>query len=105
IAGGSPQALVERTGTRFLHRAHAATSGVACARAAAAMSGSRGGLESGRGAFAAVDPDPLLATRLSSCLEETSFRLHPASGFAHAAIEAARALAPLETGEVVRVRA
>jgi len=105
VAGGSPWAIVERTGTRFLHRAHAAASGVACARAAAGLPGSRGGLESGRGAYAAVDRDAMLAPRASTCLEETSFRLHAATGFAHAAIEAAQTLTPLELGDVVRVTA
>jgi hypothetical protein len=58
VTGGSSYALVERTGTRFLHRAHAASSGVACARAQ--LPASRGVLESDRGAFAAVDAEVLL---------------------------------------------
>jgi len=103
VAGGSPWAMVERTGTRFVHRAHAATSGVACARAAGTMPGSRAGLESGRGAFAAIDGTAALAARRATCLEETSFRLHAATGFAHAAIEAAHALRPV--GELAHVTA
>ena len=105
IAGGSSHALVERTGTRFLHRAHAATSGVACARASAVLPASRLGLESGRGAFAEADAGVMLAPRASTCLEETGFRLHPATGFAQAAIEAAATLAPLRPHEVEHVTA
>lgn len=101
VAGGSSWALVERTGTRLLHRAHAASSGVACARIG--LPASRGALESGRGAFAALDARTLLAPRAASCLEETAFRVHPATGFAHAAIEAAQTLAPVDVDDVVRV--
>jgi 2-methylcitrate dehydratase PrpD len=101
VAGGSPHALVERTGTRFLHRAHAASSGVACARVG--LPGSRGVLDAGRGAFAALDAEVLVASRPETCLEETSFRLHPATGFAHASIEAAQTLGPI-SGEIERVR-
>jgi 2-methylcitrate dehydratase PrpD len=104
VAGGSAQAIVDRSGTRFVHRAHAASTAVACARAAAAgCRASSGVLGSGRGVFADLASDPL-APRASTALEETGFRLHAATGFAHAAIEAALVLGPLAPHEVERVR-
>ncbi len=110
VAGGSAHAMVERSGTRFLHRAPAASRGVACARAArAGVRASRLGLESGRGAFAtsaagtfAAD---LLAPRKSTGIEETGFRLHPANGFAQAAIDAAISLGRIEPTEIEHVTA
>ncbi len=104
VAGGAAHAMVERTATRFLHRAHAVTTGLACARAGCA--GQRGGrriLAEGHGTFVLTEPERLTAPRPSTALEETGFRLHPATGFAHAAIDAALALAPLDGIEQVRV--
>jgi len=104
VAGGSAHAMIERTGTRFLHRAHAASSGLACARAAgSSVPGSRGVLGSGRGVFAELPGDPL-ARRAAPGIEETGFRLYAASGFAHGAIDAALALGPIEPGEIGGVR-
>jgi 2-methylcitrate dehydratase PrpD len=104
IAGGSIQAILELSGTRFLHRAHAASSGVACARAAAAgLGATRLGLGGGRGIFADEPSAELLAERPSTALEETGFRLLPATGFAHPAMEAAASLAPLEPSAIARV--
>jgi 2-methylcitrate dehydratase PrpD len=108
VAGGSAHAMVERSGTRLLHRAHAASSGVACARAASAgLHASRLGLESGRGAFATPDPDAvrgaLLSPRDSPAIEETGFRLRAATGFAHAAIDAALSIGRVEPGEIGHV--
>lgn len=97
IAGGGAHAMVERTGTRFLHRAHATISGVACARAAIAGKGaSRGILDEGRGTFALAAPDRLTAPRASTALEETGFRLHAATGFAHSAIDASLQLGDID---------
>ncbi len=107
VAGGSLQAIVERSGTRFLHRAHAASTGLACARAACSgLGATRHGLESGRGAFAAAPEAPavnLLASRPTTCLEETGYRLHAATGFAQAAVDAALAIGRLDPLEVERV--
>jgi 2-methylcitrate dehydratase PrpD len=108
VAAGSAHAMAQRSGTRMLHRAHAASSGVACARAAGAgLSASLGVLESGRGAFAPSDPTgfaaALLAPRPLTGLQATGFRIHPATGFAHAAIDAALALGPIEAGELEQV--
>ena len=104
-AGGSAQAMVERAGTRFLHRCHAASAGLACARAAkAGLRASRGVLGSGRGAFGEL-PGDLLAQRVSTAIEETVFRLYAANGFAQAAVDAALSLGPLPPGEVEGVRA
>lgn len=60
-------------------------------------------LEAGRGTFVLDDAERLTAPRPASVLEETGFRLHPATGFAHSAIEAARSLATLGALDVVRV--
>jgi 2-methylcitrate dehydratase PrpD len=110
VGGGSAHAMIERTGTRFLHRAHAASSGIACARAASAgLHASRLGLESGHGAFATSEPEALaaalLSPRNSTAVEETGFRLHAATGFAHAAIDAAVSIGRIEPGEIERVAA
>jgi len=108
VTGGSSQAMVERSGTRFLHRAHAAETGVACARAArAGLSASRLGLEGGRGAFSPAPPalaGDLLRERAVTAIEETGFRLHAATGFAHAAVDAALVLGPLDPAAIARAR-
>ena len=67
VAGGSIRAILERSGTRFFHRAHAASTGVAAARAAAAgVAASRFGLEGDDGLLAAAGgggaPEALLQT-------------------------------------------
>ena len=108
VAGGSVQAMAELSGSRLLHRAHAADTGVACARAAyAGLTASRLGLEGGRGAFApppeTLDAD-LLGARERTAIAETGFRLHAATGFAHAALEAALALGPLAPSAIAGVR-
>jgi 2-methylcitrate dehydratase PrpD len=108
VVGGSVLAVLERSGTRFFHRAHAAATGIAAARAASAgLSGTRKGLESERGLFAAAGGSSaeLLAEGGRLALEETTFRIYAATGFAHAAIEAARGLAPAEEPERVVVEA
>jgi 2-methylcitrate dehydratase PrpD len=104
VAGGAAHAMVERTTTRFLHRAHAVESALTCARAACA--GKRGGRRifvDGRGTFVLPDAERLTATRPSAALEETGFRLHPATGFAHSALDAALTLRPIHDVEHVRV--
>jgi 2-methylcitrate dehydratase PrpD len=107
VVGGSILAILERSGTRVFHRSHAAATGMAAARAAAAgLDATREGLESERGLFAAMSGDAgaLLAEREQLAIEETTFRIYAASGFIHAAIEAARELAPIETAERVEVQ-
>jgi 2-methylcitrate dehydratase PrpD len=107
VAGGSILAILERSGTRFFHRSHAVATGIAAARAAeVGLGATREGLESERGFFAAMGGDlgVLLAERELLAIEETTFRLYAASGFAHAAIEAARELAPIEPNERVEVQ-
>ena len=104
VAGGSAQAMVDRTGTRFLHRSHAAESGVRCARAAlAGLRGSRGILSTGRGAFGDL-PGDVGAARDAPAIAETGFRLHASNGFAQAAVDAASTLGPIAPREVERVR-
>jgi 2-methylcitrate dehydratase PrpD len=90
VAGGAAHAIVERTATRFLHRGHAVTSGIACARAD--KPGGRRILDDGRGTFVLEYPERLTAARSRTALEETGFRLRPSTGFAHAALDAAATL-------------
>ena len=107
VAGGSFVAILERSGTRVFHRSHAAATGIAAARAAAAgLRATREGLESDRGLFAAMSGDlgVLLAERERLAIEETTFRIYAGSGFAHAAIEAARELAPVESAQRIEVQ-
>lgn len=108
VAGGSILAIFERSGTRFFHRTHAATTGIAAARAAeTGVTGTRSGLESERGLFAAMGGSSaeLLARHDLLAIEETTFRTYAATGFAHAAVEAAQALAPIEGARRVVVQA
>ena len=100
LAGGSAQALVERSRTRLIHRAHAADVGVACARAAGAgLTATRFGLEAQRGLLAVMsptpDPDALDTPSDRTGIEETGFRLHATNGFAQGAVDAAAQLALL----------
>jgi 2-methylcitrate dehydratase PrpD len=109
VAGGSSQAIVERSSTRFVHRAHAASSGVACARAAASgLESSRLGLEGGRGAFAAAAGDPEVADGLCApraiAIVETGSRLYAANGFAHSSIDAALAMGTVAPAGIATVR-
>jgi 2-methylcitrate dehydratase PrpD len=105
VAGGSIQCLFERSDTRFFHRAHAVSTGLACAAAATGgLRSSRLGLEAPRGLLAAlggeegdVRPDGAWA------IVETGQRFWAASGFAHAAIDAARQLGPVAPGDVAGV--
>src|SRR5439155_2276711 len=79
VAGGSVQCVLEHSGTVVFHRAHAAATGIAAARGAAAgLGATRTGLEAERGLFAATapesDPDSMLAARERLALEEATFR-------------------------------
>lgn len=96
VTGGSILCILERSGTRAFHRVHAADTALRCA-SADALPATRDGLEHERGLFAAMggDPDGLLAPDPFSALQEVSFRRHATSGFAQAAVEAARELAPV----------
>jgi 2-methylcitrate dehydratase PrpD len=108
VAGGSILAIQERSGTRFFHRAHAARAGIAAADAAeSGLAGTRGGLEQGRGLFAATggSPTDLDTARERLAIEETTFRIYATTGFAHAAVEAARELAPIDGADRVVVEA
>lgn len=101
VASGSIQCVLERSRTVVFHRAHAAVTGLNAARAAAAgLDATRVGLEAERGFFAAtapgVDPEDVLARRDRLAIEELTFRFYAGTGFAHAAIDAALALAPVE---------
>jgi 2-methylcitrate dehydratase PrpD len=54
--------------------------------------------------LACLEAGRLLAERERLAIEETTFRIYAASGFAHAAIEAARDRAPVESAERVEVQ-
>jgi 2-methylcitrate dehydratase PrpD len=107
VASGSAQAQFERTETRLVHRAVAAATGVLCARAAVAgLAGNKWGLQGGRGALSSVSTtvsEALGRVHDSLALEETGFRLYPVNGFAHAAVEAAGSLGPVDAGEIEHV--
>jgi len=63
IAGGSTTCMLERSDTRYVHRAHAAAAGVLAARAACAgLDGTRFGIEAAQGFLAAVRSDAALAS-------------------------------------------
>jgi 2-methylcitrate dehydratase PrpD len=97
VTGGSILALLERSGTRAVHRDHAAATALRCAQLAH-IPATREGLEHPRGLFAAMggSPDGLGAPAGRSALSETTFRAYATTGFAHALVEAARELAPLD---------
>lgn len=97
VAGGSIVCILQRTGTRLLHRDHAAAAGLMCARAAS-LGSAEDCLEHSRGMFAAMggDPDALLEAGERSALAEVSFREHATSGFCQALVEAAGELGPLQ---------
>jgi len=93
VAGGSIVAILERSGTRALHRDHAADAALRCARATA-LPATRFGLEHPQGLFAAMggSPDGLLDPA-PPALAEVSFRRHATNGFCQALVEAAAELA------------
>jgi 2-methylcitrate dehydratase PrpD len=97
VAGGSIVAMLERSGTRMLHRDHAVQAGLRCAQVAADLGATRCGLEHPRGLFAAMggDASSLLEPR-PAALAEVAFRRHATNGFAQALVEAAAELAPVE---------
>ncbi len=107
VAGGSIQAMLERSGTRFLHRAHAVRSGLACAGAAAARLGATQlGLESPNGLLAAVgsSTDPWSETvGPAPAIGATALRPWAATGFAQAAVDTALELGPLPADDVAAV--
>ncbi len=96
VTGGSILCILERTGTRILHRAHAADTALRCARSDR-LAATRHGLEHPQGLFAAMrgSPDVLLTRRERPALSEVSFRRYATSGFTQAIVEAAQELAPV----------
>jgi 2-methylcitrate dehydratase PrpD len=103
VAGGSIVAIADRTGSRLVHRDHTVTTALACARAAA-VPATPDALEHERGFLAAFggSADGLLDPR-PPAIAEAHQRRHAATGFAHAAIDAAAELAPVEDPEHVVV--
>lgn len=97
VAGGSILCILQRTGTKLLHRDHAARTGLWCARAAG-LDSARDGLEHSQGMFAAMGGDAgrLFERGERPALSEVSFRAHATSGFSQALVEAAIELGPLE---------
>ena len=108
VVGGSILCMLERSQTRFVHRAHAVRSGLACADAAAVagLGATRLGLESPNGLLAAVgsavDPwtEPLGG---APALAATALRPWAATGFAQAVVDASLELGPVPADNVVSV--
>ncbi|MGZ4399224.1 MAG: MmgE/PrpD family protein [Gaiellaceae bacterium] len=105
VVGGSSRAILERSGTRYFHRAHAASTGVAAAQAAAAgVAATRFGLEGDDGLLAAAAgggaADALVQPAERTAVETTGVRFYGANGFAHGAIEAAAQLGPIAPDEI-----
>src|ERR1700730_996534 len=100
VAGGSSRAIVERSATKVFHRAHAVSTGIACAEASSLIPATREGLEMPHGMLAtmsaAAEPDWLTAAPRTWSVERTAIRLHAVSGFAHTAAEAAAELATFQ---------
>jgi hypothetical protein len=88
---------LERSGTRLVHRQHAAAAALRCARLAV-LPATRAGLEHERGLFAAMggSPEALLEPTARTAVGELSLRRHATTGFAQAAVDAALELAPVE---------
>ena len=108
VVGGSAQALVERSRTRLIHRAHAVDTGLECARAArAGLSATRLGFEGEHGVLAAMAPVPnpsaLDAPRDRTAIEETGFRLHATNGFAQSVVDAALELGSLAPDRIAGI--
>ena len=102
--GGSAQSVVEHSGTMLGHRAFAATSGLLAAQMATSdLRATRHGLEGERGLLC-EDGEPAVDVLLTRhgrlALGESSPRLLPGHGFAHAAIEAADSLGRTEPADV-----
>jgi 2-methylcitrate dehydratase PrpD len=97
VTGGSILCMVERSGTRMVHRDHAAATALRCAELAG-VPATREGLEHPRGLFAAMggSAELLLAPAQRPALSDISFRRHATSGFAQAIVEAARELGPVD---------
>lgn len=110
VTGGSIQTVLERSGTRLFHRAHAARTAVAAARAAlGGLDGTAGILEAPRGVFAALAPDAdphgvLIRSEDGWAIERVALRPYAASGFTHAAIDAALAIGPVDPDHVDAIR-
>jgi 2-methylcitrate dehydratase PrpD len=109
VTGGSSRAVLERSATKLFHRAHAATTGIACAEAASLAPATRLGLESEQGMLHAMSAsaDPAMLDRPVGvwAIEDTTIRLYAVTGFAHTAVEAASGLAgKLDSDDIRRVR-
>jgi 2-methylcitrate dehydratase PrpD len=94
IAAGSSQCLVEGSQTKLVHRASAACNGILAARCAeAGLGATRYAFEGERGFFAATSSRDRAVDVLeggdSWVIEDLVHRYYAASGFLHAAIEAA----------------
>lgn len=107
VVGGSILCMLERSQTRFVHRAHGVRSGLACADAAAGgLGATRLGLESPNGLLSAVgsavDPwtEPLGD---APALAATALRPWAATGFAQAVVDAALELGPLPAANLASV--
>lgn len=106
VSGGSILCILERTGTRLVHRDHAAATGLRCARMGH-LTAAHDALEHQRGMLVAMggSAERLVEPRVHSALSEVSFRRHATSGFSQALVDAALELAPISGTEPVLVEA
>ncbi|GAA3618077.1 MmgE/PrpD family protein [Microlunatus ginsengisoli] len=99
VLGGSRGAMLEYSGTRCFHSAHAIRTGIASTLAAArGLDATTADLDRRQGALAGLDPDRLTAGD-HRALVESSLRVFPTSGWNQTAYEAA-----LEAANRVRGR-
>ena len=107
VTGGSIECMLERSQTRYVHRAHAVRSGLACAGAAlAGLGATQFGLESPNGLLAAVGSDVDVTTDplgSAPALVATALRPWATTGFAQAVVDAARELGPVPADDVASV--
>ncbi len=104
VTGGSILCILERTGTRMLHRDHAAATALRCARLDE-VPATRDSLEHPQGLFAAMggSHERLLEPSDRAALSEVSFRRYATSGFSQALVEAASELAPVDDAAEVAI--
>ena len=100
VVGGSRGALIEYSGTRCFHSAHAVRTGIAATLAAArGLDATRSDLDRRQGVLSTLDPDRLLAVD-HNALVESSLRVFPTSGWNQAAYEAGLTAAQVAGGPI-----
>jgi hypothetical protein len=102
VVGGSRGALLEYSGTRRFHSAHAVRTGIAATLAAAREVGAtRHDAERHTGPLTGLDPDRLMI--IEPALEDSSLRVFPTSGWNQIAYEAALVAATRAAGPITAI--